>query len=289
MKQLMITMTVGLCSFGASAQTDTAKVAAAGDTTKAVSSLTIGASYSNNANYYGQKAAENIPYLAVAATYKNKSGLYFSGLAYRLLNDTGQLVSAGSLGAGFGFKLSKRWSADISYSHTFYAAYSPFLQASNPDNASASLQYENWLTTKINVDYAFGKTSDYFITLGTGKQVTLGSISPKDLITLTPSVDVVAGTQHFYQTYITEKKLRDSVLGIILAPIVGQPAPQPTSKTTSTTQVNIVSYNFKCPLAYNRSRYMVELAYQLSVLSNRAATRAGTANSFLSASFYYQF
>ena len=288
MKQLMITVTAGFCSLFCSAQTDSATVNSAADTTKPVSAFTVGVSYANNANYYGQKAEEKIPYAAIAATYKNKSGVYFSALAYKLLNDTGKIVSAGSLGAGFDFKLSKRWSADISYSHSFYAGYSPFLQASNPDNASASLQYENWLTTKLNLDYAFGKTSDYFITLGTSKQISLGSICSKDLITITPSVDAVAGTQHFYQTYLTQKKLRDSVLGIILAPVTG-PSPQPAGKTTTTTQVNILSYNFKCPLAYNRSRYMIELAYQLSLLSSRAETKAGTANSFVTASFYYQF
>ena len=288
MKQLILSIAAGLGSFIASGQTDTAAAQAAADTAKPVSTFTVGASYASNANYYGQKAEEKTPYVAVAATYKHASGLYFSGLAYKLLNDTGQIVSAGSLGAGFDFKLSKRWSADISYSHTFYAAYSPFLQTSNPDNASASLQYENWLTAKVNVDYAFGKTSDYFVTLGASKQISLGSISSKDLITITPSVDAVAGTQRFYQTYVTEKRLRDSVLGIILAPVIGQPS-QPASKTTTTTQVNMLSYNFKCPLAYNRSRYMIELAYQLSVLSNHAETNAGKANSFVTASFYYQF
>jgi hypothetical protein len=289
MKQLMITIAAGLCSLITLAQTDTTTVLPAADTTKPVSTFTIGASYADNANYYGQKAEEKIPYMALAATYKNKSGLYLSGLAYKLLNDTGKIASAGSLGAGFDFKLSKRWSADISYSHTFYAAYSPFLQASSPDNASASFQYENWVTTKVNFDYAFGKTSDYFITVGISKQINLGSISSRDIITITPSVDVVAGTQHFYQTYLTEKKLRDSVLGIILVPITGQPTSQPTSKTTSITEVNLLSYSFKCPLAYNRSRYMIELAYQLSVLSNHVETKAGSANSFLTASFYYQF
>jgi len=288
MKQLMITMAAGLYSLLAAAQADTAVVTPATDTIKPRSTFTVGASYANNANYYGQKSAEKIPYVAVAATYKHPSGLYFSGLAYKLLNDTGHLVSAGSLGAGLDVKLSKRWSADISYSHTFYTAYSPFLQASNPDNASASLQYENWLTTKVNVDYAFGKTSDYFITLGTGKQISLGSFSSKDLITLTPSVDAVAGTQHFYQTYLSEKKLRDSVLGIILVPITGQPS-EPATKSEVTTRVNMLSYNFKCPLAYNRSHYMIEVAYQLSVLSSQAETKAGTANSFVTASFYYQF
>jgi hypothetical protein len=45
----------------------------------------------------------------------------------------------------------------------------------------------------------------------------------------------------------------------------------------------------KLPLAYNRAHYVVEAAYQLSLLSKEAQTGAGQANSFLTLSFYYQF
>jgi len=260
------------------------------DTVHNKSTLTIGAVYSNNANYYGQKAEENIPYVAAAATYRLKSGIYFTGTAYRLLKDTETVVSAASLGAGIEFKLSKKLSADFSYSHTFYPAYSPLLQASNPDNASVSLIYDNWLSSKITADYAFGQTQDFFLTAGTGKQITLGSITPKDIITITPTIDVTAGTQHFYQTYLTEKRLRDSLLGIVLTPIFGPPSSGDSQSTTTvTTTFNMLSYNFKLPVAYNRAKYLFEIEYQLSILSGKAQSGAGKANSFFSASFYYQF
>ena len=269
---------------------DSTSIATTADSTAAKASFTIGASYANNANYYGEKAQVSIPYVALAATYKLKCGLYFTGLGYRLLHDSAHAVSATSAGAGINFNFGKRLVADLSYSHTFYIGYSPLLQASNPNNASASLTYDNWLSSKINADYAFGQTNDVFITAGTGKQITLGHISKKDLVTLTPSVDVVAGTQHFYQTYLTEKRLRDSLLASILTPITGQPPAQPaTSKTTVNTQLNILSYNFKCPLAYNRAHYLFEVAYQLSVLSSKSPSNPGKCNSFFTASFYYQF
>jgi hypothetical protein len=289
MRRFIILLWPALYGLPVLAQADTTLAPAAADSTPAKNSMTLGVSYSNNANYYGQKAETKTPYAAFAGTYKLKCGIYFSGLAYKLLNDSGVIVSAASAGAGIAFSMGKHFSADINYSHTFYPAYSPLLQASNPDNGSASLVYDNWLNTKLTVDYAFGKTQDFFGTFGTGRQITLGSISKKDIVTLTPSVDVVAGTQRFYQAYLTEKKLRDSLLGII-SPILGQPGGQETSThTTTSTQFNLLSYNFKCPLAYNRSHYLVEIAYQLSVLSNKVQSNPGQANSFFSASFYYQF
>lgn len=272
------------------AQTDSTVVPAA-DSVVSQSAFTIGATYANNAGYYGQKAKENMPYAAVVASYRHKSGLYLTGMAYKLLNDSANTVSAGSVGAGFSFNIAKNLSADISYSHTFYPTHSPFLQAANADIASASLTLDNWMSTTANVDYAFGKTEDYFVTLGTGKFVNLGSLfSPKDFVSLTPSVDVVAGTQHYYQSYVTEKKLRDSLLGI-LGPILGGGSNQGSSetKTTVSTSFDLLSYNFKLPLAYNRAHYLLEAAYQLSVLSKQGDTGTGKANSFFTLSFYYQF
>lgn len=258
----------------------------------AASTLTIGAVYANNADYYGQKAEESMPYIAAAASWKSRSGIYFTALAYRLLKDSsGNVASASNLGLGYSLKLSKHLTADLGYNHTFYPAYSPFLQASNPDNARLSLEYDRVMDSKISADYAFGKTQDLFVTAGTGKQINLGSIGSKDLVTFTPAVEVVAGTQHFYQTYITEKRLRDSLLGLLPIPILGGGGSSQNqgSTTTETTRFNLISYNLKCPLAYNRSHYMIEVQYQLSVLSQQAQSGAGKANSFVSCSFYYQF
>jgi hypothetical protein len=270
-------------------QSDSSSIHVAVDSARTKSTLTAGITACNNADYYGQRAQENLPYIAAAATYRFGVGLYFTGMAYRLLNDTTHAISAENIGGGFALKFSKKLSADLSYSHTFYPGFSPFLQAANPDNAIIALTYENWLTSTASADYAFGKSRDLFVTAGIGKTINLGSIGKKDIITLTPSFDVVGGTQHFYQTYLTEKRLQDSLLGILLPPLTGDQSPGSSSFIKTITQFNILSYNLKLPLAYNRASYLFEVEYQVSLLSNKAETGAGKINSFLSVSFYYQF
>jgi len=287
-KYFLTLLMAWLFSMPAFSQTDTTTA----DTKKKVT-LTIGATYSNDVSYYGQKAEEKMPYIAASASLRLPFGLYFTGTGYRLLNDSGSVVSASSAGIGFEFKLSKKLVADLNFSHTFFPAYSPFLQAANPDNAGVSLKYEYWMTTGINADYHFGKQQDVFVTLSTEKQISLGSIfKGKDLITLTPQVEVTGGTQRFYQTYTREKLLRDSLLRII--PLLGigglNPASTESESTTTTvSQFNLLSYNLRVPLAYNRSHYLVEAAYQLSVLGARAETGGGKVNSFFNFSVYYQF
>jgi opacity protein-like surface antigen len=289
MKQLIIISFTALAMFQCIAQTDSLHNTKATETVKSKSTLTAGLTYSNNADYYGQAALDRLPYLAAAATYRMKCGIYFSGLAYRLLNDAQNQISASNLGAGINIKLSEKLSADLGYNHTFYPSYSPFLQAGNPDNTSVALNYENWLSTNATVDYAFGKSQDVFVTIGVGKMISLGSIGKKDVVTLTPTIDVVGGTQHFYQTYITEKKLEDSLLGVLFPPLFGNDPPGSSTFTKTITTFNLLSYNLKVPLAYNRANYLLEAQYQVSLLSNQAETGAGKVNSFLSVSFYYQF
>lgn len=286
MKKIIFILTLFIACY-CQAQDSTA---VADSTEPTRSTFTIGTSYSNNANYYGQKAAEKTPYVAAVASYRHKSGLYATAMAYRLLNDSQTVASASSLGAGFAFNLSKHLSVDMSYSHTFYPSLSPFLQAANANNASFSITHNGWLNTTLGADYAFGKTNDVFVTVGIGKLISLGSISAKDVITIKPVIDVTAGTQRFVETYIEQKKLRDSLLGILpIGPIFGQPGSTPTTTTKMTTSFDLLSYNLKFPLAYNRAHYMLELAYQLSFLSNKAQTGANDKNSFFTASFYYQF
>lgn len=287
MKYTLLLSVVWLChAAAAQAQTDTVHTPA--DSTIAGNkkvTLTLGILYSNNANYYGQTAAAPMPYVAASATLQFHSGFYLSGVGYRLLNDSGSVVSATSAGAGWGFKMGKKFTGDISYSHTFFPANSPFLQAANANNAAASLKYHYWMTTGVNVDYAFGKQQDVFVTLSTEKQIPLGSFSKrKDLITTTPSIEAVGGSQHFYQTYIKEKKL----LGLPLPVLPGIPG---TSEmvTEEASRFDLLSYSLRVPVAYNRAHYMIELAYQASVLSNKALTAAGSINSFFNCSFYYQF
>jgi hypothetical protein len=289
MKLTICLIISGLIAAQCLGQTDSTVKSDALDSAKQKSTLTAGITGCNNADYYGQRALTNLPYVAAAATYRFGFGLYFTGMAYRLLNDSSHTVSAENIGAGIALKLANKLTADLSYSHTFYPNFSPFLQAANPDNATAALTFDNWLTSTVTGDYAFGKSTDFFLTVGTAKTITMGSIGKKDVITFTPAFDVVGGTQHFYQTYITEKRLEDSLVGAILAPLTGDQSPGSSSFTKTITQFNFLSYNLKLPLAYNRASYLFEIQYQVSLLSNKAETGAGKINSFLSASFYYQF
>src|SRR2546428_2967465 len=120
MRYLYLSIICCFAAFKSFAQTDSSKT-----------TLTLAAIYSTNANYYGQTGEEKLPYVLTNATVRFPVGLYFSGSVYKLLNTTtgSSAVSAVDLSAGLEFNLSKKVTANLSYSHSFFPSNSPMLKA----------------------------------------------------------------------------------------------------------------------------------------------------------------
>ncbi|MBC7615712.1 MAG: hypothetical protein H7202_06565 [Pedobacter sp.] len=251
---------------------------------KKKTTLTLAAIYNTNADYYGQTADKKLPYVLANATLSFPFKLSFSISSYKLLDST-KGVTATILGLGYDFSLAKNLNAGLNYSHTFNATNSPLLQAANTDNASANINYKYWLTTGLTLDFAFGDEQDNFLTFSSSKEIDLGSFTDKDVISLEPRIEIVGGTQHFYQSYTTTQRERGRILGGIFQ----KPKVTTATTTVATTKFNLLSYNFSLPLSYNRSNYMIEATYKLSILGKKVETVSRTPNSFFNLGFYYQF
>ncbi len=288
MKYLLFILTVLLCNC-CFAQTDSIAISPADSIPKKKNTLTLATVYANNASYFGQRAEETTPYVALSATYQLKSGIYLAGLAYKILTENNPGISATNIGAGISGKLNKKLSADLRYTHSFYPALSPLLQSVNTENISLGLTHNSWLETSLSGDYAFGETNDVFATAGLAKAIDLFTISNKAVVSIKPFASVVGGTQRFFKSYVTEQKLRDSLLGIITGPIFGTPTNTADTTTVAASSFDLISYNFELPLSYSRAQYMVEASYQLAVMSKQSQSRPGKVNSFFTFSFYYQF
>lgn len=247
--------------------------------------LTLASVFSTNANYYGQVAEERLPYVLLNATLRTPYYLYITGGGYRLLNPD-VAASAYQLGAGFEFELSEKLDLDIGYTRYFYPENSPLLQASNVNNASLSLTAEHMFETMLTADYAFGETDDYFITLGNAKSFRLGQISSKDLVIVKPGIDIVAGTQRYYEAYITEQKRQGKLLDIIP---VGPPQADRDTVITQSTSFKMISYSLSVPVYYYRSQYAIAATYKLSILDPSVEAVSNKPRSFFSLGFFYQF
>lgn len=255
-------------------------------------SLTLAAVYGSNANYYGQTAADRLPYILTNASFHLPSGFYLSGSAYRLLNLGGAGISAVDATAGFSRAISDKLTAGIGYTRSFYPKDSPLLQAANENTVSASLGYD-WkiLETNLGGDYSFGQERDFFASLSSSKLIDLGSLfNDTGYFTLTPAFEVVGGTQHYLEEYTIRKNKREKIIDVIKNPFTppGQ-GNQTETRTITKTSFELLSYSFSLPIGYNRGNYLLEAGYQVSVLGKKIAVDSRRPQSFFNLSFYYQF
>lgn len=265
----------------------TLKVQAQEDSLKKTT-FTLAALYSSNISYYGQSTNEKLPYILINATVRFPIGIYFSTGSYKLFN-YGSGLSETDLGIGYDYDFNDRLNMGVSYTRSFFPASSPLLQAANENNVNFTANYNwNWLKTTLSTDFAFGTKSDVFISFNNSKEISLGTLfNEKNLISIEPAVEFIAGTQQFYETYVIEKGKRDQANG----KGKGLVPPRNSGQTVTTTNnsFNLLSYNFKLPLSLSRSSYIAEISYQFSVLGPKAQAELKHQQSFFGLAFYYQF
>ncbi len=268
----------------------TAKVYAQQDSAKAT--LTLAALYNSNINYYGQVTAEKYPYALFNATLRFPNGLYFTGGGYKLLN-YGSGISETDLGIGFDHDFNEKLTAGLAYTHSFFPSNSPLLQASNSNNINASSAYTwPWFKTGLSIDFAFGKQRDVFLSFENSKEIELGTIfNGKSSISITPAIEITAGTTRFYESYIIEKSKRQNANGH------GKSASAPGISNGNTTEIventvnqfKLLAYNFKFPLNFSSGNFLAEASYQFSILGNKKEEEIKHQQSFFGLALYYQF
>lgn len=247
-------------------------------------SLTLAAIYGNNANYYGQTAEERLPYLLTNASYRLANGIFFSVGGYRLLTNSESGLAEVDLSAGYEVDFTKGLSGSFGYTRSIFGQNSPLLQATNENTLSASINYD-WkvLRSSLSGFYAFGTTSDVFLTLNTSKLMDLGSLfSEKDFISFEPGFEIASGTIQYLEEYIVRRENQSQKPGF-------PRGPEYSTQTRSASTFDMLSYNANILLGYNRSHYLIETGYQLSFLGSHISATNRKPRSFFNLSLYYQF
>ncbi|MFA4868032.1 MAG: hypothetical protein WC623_07535 [Pedobacter sp.] len=252
--------------------------------------VTLATLYNSNVSYYGQTTNEKLPYVLGNATVRFPIGLYLSAGAYKLLN-YGSGLSEIDIGIGYDHNFNEKINTTLAYTRSFFPANSPLLQASNENNINLSINYAwKWLKSSLSTDYAFGKENDIFLSLAHSKEIKIGSLfNEKDLLSIEPTFELIAGTRHFYETYTIEKSKRDNAHGKGKGPASPGNSNSISTTTVASESFNLLSYNFKLPLSLSRAYYIAEISYQMSILGSKAETDLKPQQSFFGVAFYYQF
>ncbi|RKR85498.1 hypothetical protein BDD43_5769 [Mucilaginibacter gracilis] len=263
------------------------------DTTKTTKkrSASVGISYGSDASFFGRSNQIKFPFYTVDAIYNTKSGVFVYASLWKVLNSIPQIDET-DLGIGYSYKLSKKFKGSISYTKFLFDNNTQILKSASSNDINFNNSY-NWkiLKTAVTMDYLFGKSDDFFITLGNSHyfESNFGVFDDKDYLTFTPAVNIIFGTQNFVQRFSRDHDFFGNtppVPGGYLPPLV---LPDEDDYRNANRNFNVLNYSFKLPVAYNRPHYTLEASYKYSMPVNVQGYLTTKNQSFFNLTFYYVF
>jgi hypothetical protein len=266
----------------------TAHIIADTDTVIRKKSISVGANYGSDFQFFGRTGPVTYPYLSMYAIYNFKSGFFVYGSPVQVIGYY-PLIDEIDLGAGYLFRYSKKFSGSISYTRFLFnedAAQVIKSASSNDINFKNSF---DWKLAKSSVefDYLFGDANDYFLTVNTSKYIETdwGIFDDKDYLSFNPTISAILGTQNFVGRYSSEHLDRSDVNN---GQIPGLTAP-PAFPNYNNGRFNALNYSVKIPIAYNRPHYTFEASWKYSIPVNVEGQLKNRHEVFFNLTFYYLF
>ena len=252
-------------------------------------SISIGANYGSDVQFFGRTGPVSYPFVSTDVVYNTKSGWFLYGSAVKVLGYNAPVDEA-DLGAGYFYRYSKKFSGSISYSRFIFNENSAKVIKSASSNDINWKNSFDWKIAKssIVVDYLFGDANDYFITLNTSKymETNFGIFDDKDYLSFNPGASVILGTQNFVGKYSDQHPDQLDLDDYYILVSKSGPAPLPRYNNGRFTALN---YSFKLPIAYNRPHYTLEASWKYSIPVNVEGILKNRHEVFFNLTFYYLF
>ena len=256
------------------------------DTVVRKQSASIGVTFGSDASFFGRTGSVKYPFLNTDVIYNAKSGLFIYGSAYKVFTSI-PAIDETDLGIGYLYRPSANFSGNISYTRFFFDRQALIIKSASSNDINFKNSYD-WkiLKSSVILDYLFGESDDFFITISNSKyfETSWGIFDDKDYLSFTPAVNIILGTQNFVQKYSTN---HPGKLGYDDGNIFVHANDPQYARDNS--HFNALNYSFKLPIAYNRPHYTVEFSYKYSIPVNVEGLLRNYKESFYNLTFYYVF
>jgi hypothetical protein len=263
------------------------RVVADTDTVYKKRSLSIGATYGSDIQFFGRTGPIKYPFVSTDAVYNTKTGFFIYGSAYKVLGYN-PLIDEIDLGGGYLFNYSKEFTGLFSYTHFFFNKDAAAVIKSASSNDVNFKNTFDWKFAKSSItgDYLFGVANDYFVTINTSKYIeTDWSIfDDKDYLSFNPTISAIFGTQNFVGKYSRDHEDKFDLDDV---PPPGFPASNFPNYNNG--RFNALNYSIKLPIAYNRPHYTFETSLKYSIPVNVEGALKNRHEVFLNFTFFYIF
>jgi len=248
-------------------------------------SLTIGVNYGSDENFFGRTGPIKFPFMSMDAIYNTKNGFFGYASVLKVLGYS-PLFDELDLGGGYSYKPFKNFAGTVSYTRFIFNKDAHVIKSGSSNDLDWNNSY-NWniMKTGVTLDYLFGVSHDYFVTISNSHyfESSFSVFDDKDYLTFTPAVNIILGTQNFVQRYSLDHDFLMDANNIYTPPI------DEPRIAHENAMFNMLNYSFKLPIAYNRPHYTLEFAYKYSIPVNVEGALKNHKESFYNLTFYYVF
>jgi len=239
-------------------------------------SFKIGVNYLSNSVYLGRADTVTTSVIEPSLKYTFKSGIYFSGNMQFIPNRATNKLDGGSVGAGYDYDISDNCSGSISFTKMFYNATSTQIGSAIGSTINANIDYDiaEIITPSLSVDYDIlkqGFGSDVLVNFGIAHDFAkLGIFGDDDLGIISPTATVNAGTQNFYDAYLTLKKYKLTKKGQ-----AREAAAQKllNGQEAKLARFNLLDYEFSAPVEYKTGKFIFSFTPTYAFAENKLPPR----------------
>ncbi|PWK72949.1 hypothetical protein LX99_04280 [Mucilaginibacter oryzae] len=246
-------------------------------------SVSAGVSYGSDVLFFGRTGPVKYPFVTADLIYNTKSGLFLYSSAFKVLGYAP--VDEVDVGGGYFYKFSKAFSGSASYTRFFFARdAAKVIKSASSNDINFKNSYDwKYLKSSVVLDYLFGKSNDFFVTVSHSKywESSWSIFDDQDYLSFNPAVNFILGTQNFVQRYSLDHNFRDEASNIA--------AHFDPRYAARNRRFNMLNYSFKIPVAYNRPHYTFEFSYKYSIPVNVEGVLLNRRESFYNLTFYYVF
>ena len=219
-----------------------------------VTHVTIGVSANTGLNYYGRvdslHSSGGGPFVGV----QFRNGLYLNGNAVFIHNAQQTRYAATLIEGGYNFRNKKNTVAgNLSTTRYLYQGDIDLVQSAVKQSVTASVTFLNkGVNVTLGGDVKFSGQADPGAQMGLDHIIRWSGVFRSCVVVLDPSVYAYAGTQHFTQSWLQQKKF------LLL------PAGEETL-TKDSRRFDLLSYEISLPmiLAYKKFQFILSPAYVL--------------------------
>ncbi|HTK22023.1 MAG TPA: hypothetical protein VL442_21040 [Mucilaginibacter sp.] len=254
-------------------------------------SFKIGVNYLSNNVFMGRADTVRTPTILPEMKYIFKNGIYLAATANYIPNRVTNKLDGGSAVLGYDFDITDDFTGGVSFTKLFYTANSTQIGSAINSTVNANLSYNiaDVITPIVSVDYNFLKQDfghDIFINAGVSHDFTIdGVFGDKDLLIISPSANLNAGTQNFYDAYFVLKKYK---LTKKLLELEQDAESLIIKREDQLSKFKLLDYEFSVPVEYKLGVLILNFTPTYAVAQNKLPPRVTKGMVQGSGIFYFE-